>query len=161
MSETTVAMIFYDSLWKEHELPEGRVCIWRPSAYALVENNNKFLFVRDKNHGKLELPGGGINNDELVLDALVREVFEESGYKIRVQDKNPFYVRENFFYAQRMDEYWHAILLFFRADLMSTHQETKGIDSEEISEVKWLDLKELNGVDIALISQEAFKQAIK
>ena len=153
-------MKFKDVYGKEHILPAGRTPIWRPSAYALVGNDDKILFVRDRQHCKLELPGGGINLGELMLEGAVREVFEETGYRVRVCGQQPFYTRENFFCIPEMDEYWHAILMFFRADLASLHQETKHIDTGEISEVVWRSLQELNPDDIVQISKDAIKYSL-
>lgn len=151
-------MKFYDSFGNEHELPVGKSYIWRPSAYALVENGSRILFVRDKNHGKLELPGGGINLGEPILEGVVREVFEETGYTIKVPVPNPFYTREKFFYARGRDEYWHAILMYFKADLASEHQETGNIDNQEIVEVVWLSLQEIEPSSVTQTSKEAIEQ---
>lgn len=148
-------MKFKDTFGNEYALPAEKSCIWRPSAYALIQNRDKILFVRDKHHKKLELPGGGINLGEQILEGVVREVFEETGYRVKVREQQPFYARENFFYARTVDEYWHAILMFFRADLLSSHQETKHIDSAEISEVVWRSFAELKPDDIASISMDA------
>lgn len=153
-------MKFKDVYGKEVILPAGRVPIWRPSAYALVENEGKILFVRDRQHGKLELPGGGTNVCEPLVEGAVREVFEESGYRAKVLNNIPFYTRENFFYARSVDEYWHAILMFFRADLLSSHQETKHIDTAEISEVVWRSFAELKLDDVAPISIDAINNSI-
>lgn len=144
---------------KEYVLPEGRTPIWRPSAYALVEHDDKILFVRDAQHKKLELPGGGINLSEPIREGVVREVFEETGYRVRGCDHHPFYTRENFFYSHTSDEYWHAILMFFKADLLSSHQETKHIDSNEISEVVWASLQELSSNDVTKISKDEIECA--
>lgn len=152
-------MKFKDVYGKECILPAGRMPIWRPSGYALVENDDKILFVRDRQHCKLELPGGGINLGEQILEGVVREVFEETGYKVKVREDNPFYARENFFYASDADEYLHAILMFFKADLMSLYQETKHIDYKEVSEVVWRSLKEIPSDGIAQISKDVIESA--
>jgi len=55
---------------------------------GLVEKDGKFLVIRRHEpevemwHQKWEFPGGKINQDESVLDALCREVKEETGLDI-------------------------------------------------------------------------------
>ena len=56
----------------------------RPGAYAVILGSDKKLaFVRGK-AGRLFLPGGGVEPSERPKDALVREVIEEIGWRIRI-----------------------------------------------------------------------------
>lgn len=53
-------------------------CQYRVSAKALIKNNdNKLLFVEEKEGNGFELPGGGIENGESITEALTRELREE------------------------------------------------------------------------------------
>jgi ADP-ribose pyrophosphatase len=74
------------------ELPDGRkhsdyYILEYPdwaTAFALTEDN-KVLMVRQYRHGlgviSTELPGGVIDNNEQPIDAVARELMEETGYK--------------------------------------------------------------------------------
>jgi ADP-ribose pyrophosphatase len=74
------------------ELPDGRkhsdyYILEYPdwaTAFALTEDN-KVLMVRQYRHGlgviSMELPGGVIDNNEQPIDAVARELMEETGYK--------------------------------------------------------------------------------
>ncbi|MGY8827714.1 MAG: NUDIX domain-containing protein [Candidatus Latescibacterota bacterium] len=56
---------------------------------ALVEDDGRFLFVREgkeKNYGKLNLPGGHLNEGEELQDGVRREVREETGLEVAIED---------------------------------------------------------------------------
>ncbi len=56
------------------------VKVTRTGAYALIEEDGKILLVRQEGgpyKGRWDLPGGRIEPDEEVLDALKREIKEE------------------------------------------------------------------------------------
>lgn len=153
-------MKFQDWHGKEYELPEGKTFSWRPSAYALIEKAKKILLIKGKQHGLWELPGGGINLGESIIDGLIREVLEETGYKISVKANSLFYMDEKLFYAPDIDEYWQVIPLFFKAELADQNQETKHIDfKNEIIEVKWMSKNEIESSDVHPMSKKAIKTA--
>lgn len=56
------------------------------SVKALLVCQNEFLVLsvgrKYKNYGKLDLPGGRVNHDEIIEDVLVREIKEEIGLEI-------------------------------------------------------------------------------
>jgi len=131
-------MKFYDCHGKEHELPAGKTWEWRPSAYAFVMHDKKLLLVKDATHGKWELPGGGIEPQESILEGAVREVFEETGYNIRITDKRPIYAEDGSFYFNSIDKYFRTIRLVYFGELENKIQITSHIDFEhEIKEIKW------------------------
>jgi 8-oxo-dGTP diphosphatase len=55
----------------------------RAGAYAILPRNGKLLLTwQDDPHFELQLPGGGIDPGESPLQALHREVYEETGWHI-------------------------------------------------------------------------------
>ena len=54
----------------------------RPSARAIIIKNGKIAMVYSKKYNYYKFPGGGIESDECVEDALVREVLEETGLSV-------------------------------------------------------------------------------
>jgi len=63
---------------------------------ALIEKDGKLLMVQS-NHGYLYSVGGRIKMGETAQEAVVREVFEETGVQMRV--KRLVAVHENYFYG--------------------------------------------------------------
>ena len=51
----------------------------RIRAVALIRKENKFLLVRDRGVSSFLLPGGRIEENETVLGAAIREIYEETG----------------------------------------------------------------------------------
>lgn len=60
----------------------------RLAAYALVIDDERMLLTwyNGMGHGEAcwSMPGGGVEFDESLEEAVVREVFEETGYHVRV-----------------------------------------------------------------------------
>jgi len=52
---------------------------------GIVRKNGRFL-VLVKPNGKLDLPGGRVENGETVQSALQREINEETGLKVEIHD---------------------------------------------------------------------------
>lgn len=55
--------------------------ITREAVRAVIIRDNQLLMIHT-NKGDYKFPGGGINPEERMEDALIREVEEESGYKV-------------------------------------------------------------------------------
>lgn len=53
----------------------------RPGMYALIENSHKQIAVIETSMGYF-LPGGGVEAGEAEVDALKREIMEETGYQV-------------------------------------------------------------------------------
>ncbi|MBP5633383.1 NUDIX domain-containing protein [Candidatus Saccharibacteria bacterium] len=73
---------------KDFGFPEDRdesTFVTRTAARAvLIDKDNRVALVNATNRGYYKLPGGGIDEGELISEALHREVIEEAGYKIEV-----------------------------------------------------------------------------
>ncbi len=55
----------------------------RPGAYAVLIRDGKLLLTHQSEpHSEVQLPGGGIDAGESPIQALHREVFEETGWRI-------------------------------------------------------------------------------
>jgi 8-oxo-dGTP pyrophosphatase MutT (NUDIX family) len=82
---------------------------FRPGSYALMYRDGKVLLVRMRLNGKYCLPGGGIEPGERAIDALRREVMEETGLAISVGTFIDTY--DSFAYFDPEDKALHCILL--------------------------------------------------
>lgn len=134
--------------------------VWRISAYAIVKSEEgKILLVLPKlGIAKWVLPGGGIEPDEGIAEGIERECYEETGYKIKVDATHPIYVGESNFYDE--DEYKHSINFVYSAKLLSDKQDEHVINSiveDEIEEVRWFELSEINEENCHPIMHPAIK----
>lgn len=129
---------------------------FRPSVYALIINEGRLLVVGTRSTGRLFLPGGAIELGEPALDALRREVREETGTLIEVGPL--LHWDESFFHYDPTGESWHGLLLFFvcqaQSDALSQRYQ---VDDDEADQPRWVDLQSLQ-VDTM---QEAARAAVR
>lgn len=63
-------------------------------ASCFVINEGKILLIYHKKFNKYIQPGGHINEGEEPYEAAIREVLEETGINIIIDDKKPFNIEE-------------------------------------------------------------------
>jgi len=108
---------------------DGKAFI-RPSARAIIIKDNKIYMVHSLVYDYYKFPGGGIENNESNIDALIRETKEEAGlvvikdsikeygYVHRIQKAKDFgyskFIQDNYYYLcnvkndilkQQLDDY--------------------------------------------------------
>lgn len=54
---------------------------------VLLDENNKVAIINVTKHGYYKIPGGGIEEGELIQDAVQREVLEEAGCSCKILDE--------------------------------------------------------------------------
>lgn len=139
---------FFNAKQERVEKPSNEKISWRISAYAIVINNKgKLLMALSAVSLKYDLPGGRIELNESIKDGLVRECYEETGYKIAVRSMRPVFSGEQYFFSDIHKKFYHSILLFYGARLLSDKQEVDAINAhgtQETEKVKWMQLKDLN-----------------
>lgn len=62
---------------------EGGTVFKRTAVRGMIRRNGKFLIIHSMKYGDYKFPGGGKHADEELLDTLVREVQEETGYRVK------------------------------------------------------------------------------
>lgn len=154
-------MKFRDWNDKEHELPNERTFSWRPSAYALVLKDDEILFIKSRFHGKWELPGGGIDLGESLEEGVIREVFEETGYKIKLKENALFYVDNTFFYALSVDKYYQTIRLFYEAEILEKGRSGPINDDNEVLDIKQIKIKDLPKYEFNSLTSNALIARLK
>lgn len=118
--------------------------IFRPSVYGILIEDGKILL--SKLWDKYEFPGGGVNIDETLEEALIREFEEETG--IRVKPLFPVLAITNFFHpahsAIHKAEYWNCPLIYFVVEKIGGDISIANLDEEEkayASPAEWIDLE--------------------
>lgn len=105
-------------------------------ASLILNKKNEVLFVEVPRYItddiSLEIPAGGVERNESLRDAAIREVIEETGYKVELASKNYTYFPSNGITNQK-------VTLF--AGKLNEMEEQTVYDSREIIEVKWINSK--------------------
>lgn len=145
-------MIFKDEHGKEYEVDAATINVaWRISVYGVVRNESgQALMIKSHNNMQWQFPGGGVDIDEPVDEALKREFLEEVGYKIEVHNKKLLHVNEQNFYGGG-DRYFHSLQLFFEVTLADDKQYEEFIETGEdmdYGDIEWKKIESLEEKDI-------------
>jgi len=125
----------------------------RPCAYAVVLDGDKLLCLEVR--GRFHLPGGGIDAGEESKIAIVREIFEETGYRAVADDEIG---RANqFFQTTREGTPLNKVATFYQAVV---DRSTGGVGQEADHVVKWIALDEFLSSTAADFQKWAVRQII-
>ncbi len=96
---------------KKDYIPNGSV-FSRPSARAIIIKDGKIAMVHSKKYNYYKFPGGGIDDDESMKEALIREVLEETGlcviensiqeygqvHRVQKGKKEDIFIQDNYYF---------------------------------------------------------------
>ena len=108
-------------------------------AGCVIEKDNKILMVKEaqkKCYGQWNIPAGHVDEFEKITDAAIREVYEETGCKVKLTGVLPIYSAD-------AEDGQTRVHVRFTADIL---EENIKFDTEEILEVKWIDIEELKNM---------------
>lgn len=117
---------------------------------GIIEKDNKILMVKEakkKCYGKWNVPAGRLENGETIFEGAIREIFEETGCKVRLKNVLPIMSKDI--------EDTTLIIITFITELL---EEKISFNKEEILDVKWISKKELiNMTDKELRDEKRIK----
>lgn len=153
-------MIEANSIYeKKIKIPKEKFKL-RTSGYGIVINNDKILVVSSKSSGKYFFPGGGVEIGEKIKEAISREVWEEAGIKIKIDEFFTF--KENFFYYDPDDTAFQSYLFFYKCKPLSLKlTEENQPEPEETGKPNWIKIKDLKSNDFQYPVDEIFEELIK
>ena len=136
MAKTTV--VFGERISKEGKLRLG--C----SAAIFDERREKLLLTRRTDNGQWCLPGGKVETGESVSEACAREVWEETGLRVRVTRLAGVYSDPNKLVIYPDGNKAHIVALSFEAEIIGGEP---GI-SNETSDWGYFNLEEIGNLEM-------------
>lgn len=120
---------------------------------AVVFNDGRLLVIKDRYSAGYKLPGGHIDKNESIKNALQREVFEETGINIEFESiLNLGHFRNGQFGESN---------LYIVCTANAFTKEITINDSSEIIEARWIDLTDfLNSDDVNTYNKKVVEAAI-
>lgn len=139
-----------------HIVP-GNKLVKRTSVYGVIRDERGVLLVKDRtaSNDKWDLPGGGVESGEDLLDGLNREIHEETGMKIIGEPEEVCNFTE-YFYDIESETGWESTRYFYMVrsegdagfdgnddDIVEVRYFTLPIAQAEVSSVAFMVLKTL------------------
>lgn len=145
--------------------PDGEV-VTRPSTRGIILKGDKVLLIHSRKYDYYKFPGGGIEKGENPIEALIREVQEETGYVVipstireygrvlrRQRDsytQNGIFEQENFYYFCEIEEAQREIKL----DAYEAEEGFEAVWMEPFQASRHNSWVEDNGADLILVRRE-------
>jgi 8-oxo-dGTP diphosphatase len=121
---------------------------------AFVIDDDEILVVKDSTYKQLKLPGGYIDNNENISQAVVREVYEETGVNVSPQS----IVTLGHFSPCQFGE--SNIYIVCKAKPLSKEIDIQ--DDQEIIEARWIGIEEyLNCKDVHVYNKRIIESAME
>lgn len=116
-----------------------------PSVTAVVrDGSGRLLLIHKADNDLWALPGGGHDIGERISDTVVREVFEETGIQVEVDNIVGLYTDPEHVMAYDDGEVRQQFSICFRAHPVGGSLRT----SSESKEVRWVDPADLDSLNI-------------
>lgn len=120
----------------------------RMSARAIIIKDNKIYVSYQKNNDLYKLPGGGVEDDESILDALIRETKEEVGLIIKEDSIKVYGHFIDKWASEKENEknkIWHNTSYYYICDVLDEKLEISPTESEikAGATVKLMDIDEV------------------
>lgn len=135
---------------------------------AIQNSKKEVLFIKQRKGpyaGSWLLPGGSIEMNETCIEAVKREVYEETGIKI----KNPQFVNINEMFGEWEQGNYHILMFCFKD--FSDDEIPAGFIGDNVDDIKWLNPYEmeihptdkliLREAGFASFSDEDIEQSLK
>ena len=130
-------IIYGDRLGREGKIRLG-------CSAAIFNEEGKVLLTRRQDNGQWCMPSGGMEAGESVEEAILREVFEETGLRVRVTRLVGVYSDPNQLVVYQDGNKVQIVALHFQAEIVSG---TLGL-SDETSDFGYFSLEEMEGMEM-------------
>jgi mutator protein MutT len=126
---------------------------------ALIKNNKgEILLVQKKNKKEWETPGGSVEGNESLEEALKREIKEETGIAIKNTKLLTVYESEQeVIFKEGFKRMWKLIFICYLGEFKSG--KLKALD--DIDKARWISIKELKKYKLTKITSSMIKAYFK
>lgn len=123
------------------------------SAFLIDPYTKKILLIRHKKNGKWTQPGGHIEGNETPEEAALREVYEETGLRVRLVGERfpreedfirPLGIQKNRRISSDGETHMHIDIIYAA---VPNDSENLKINIEESNGVRWFSREELEYID--------------
>lgn len=114
------------------------------SAVLVFDDGGRVLLGRrakDPGRGEWVIPGGKIEDGETIVQAGEREIREETGLDVHIQEQIGTY--------EIIDEFQHRIIVISRGYWLSALAGGQAKASSDLSEVAWFNSQELHDLELS------------
>ncbi len=157
-------IICHDLDNNEFEIEANKLA-FRPSIYGVLIKQHKVLL--SKQWDGYDFPGGGVDIQETIEEALKREFFEETGIKVKLL--TPIHCETSFFHPshskKNKDRYWNSPLIYFLVERVGGKISKDNLDKEEQDYAdmpEWIDLNKISQIKFynSIDSNKIIKKAL-
>lgn len=132
--------------------------IHKVSAGGVVYHRGKVLTIKWLSKNSIEFPKGAVEPGETVAETSVREVFEETGYKVRLGQSLD---QVTFEFDWDDGKRYRKSVYYFLMSLMNDDQPTPNRESNEDFENLWLSPEEASAMLTHDDSKEVLRRAMR
>lgn len=108
----TIPAVFRDSNYEDVPY-DGSPVTWRISVYGLLVKDNAVLLVHHKDEKLYDIPGGGVELDEDLQQALSREGLEEAGWDLT--PTRLLFTMNDWFYHMNEKKFYRTLQFYYEA----------------------------------------------
>jgi len=131
---------------------------WRPGVYGLILNEQgEVLVVQNTVNYLYELPGGGVEIHETFSEAVIREVWEETGFHVEIDG---LITMIDEFFLTPSGKHWHVIMSYYRCRIVGGELRETILEGEAIENSQWIDPKLLTE-DNLIVGWQALQKTMK
>lgn len=137
------------TFYRGHPNPPKTTMPAHLGANVLITCNGKLLLEKRRDSDLWGLIGGGVKNHETEAQALIREIYEELGVRISMQQlrKLAVYGEPGRIAAYRDGSIWRMVIVVFALEL---EEEPKLVMSEESKALRFFSKEELKDIEIVV-----------
>lgn len=115
---------------------------------AIIIYNNKVLMVKNSRDPYYYSVGGRVHMNESMEDAIIREVYEETGVIFEIDRMG--YIHENFFVLEPNGEKYHEISIYYYMKAINNYNLiSKSLTEDGIEEsLEWIPLNDIKNYKV-------------